>query len=234
MVVDSEIAERPLPPIVFLGPSLPQIVAASLLDAEFRPPIRRGDLAAVGAERLVVIIDGEFDQSFSVSLNEILRLLDAGGSVIGATSMGALRAAELASEGMVGLGVIYEAYRSGQIEGDDEVALTYCPLSFEPRTVPLVNVRFWLDRLYANGCISSIERSALLRRVRRIFYAERTPARLDFFIEASLGAARTAAIRAAGLGEISDVKSEDTRVVLSIVARMTGASPSQIARTPWT
>lgn len=232
MVVDLEIAERPLPPIVFLGPSLPRVVAASLLDAEFRPPIRRGDLAAVGPERLVVIIDGEFDQSFSVSLNEILRLLDAGGSVIGATSMGALRAAELSNEGMVGLGVIYEAYRSGQIEGDDEVALTYCPLSFEPQTVPLVNVRFWLDRLYANGCINSIERSALLRRVRRIFYAERTPARLDFVIEASLGAPRTAAIRAAGLGEIPDVKSEDTRAVLSTVARMTGDSPSLLARTP--
>ena len=232
MVVDLEIAERPLPPIVFLGPSLPRIVAASLLDAEFRPPIRRGDLAAVGPERLVVIIDGEFDQSFSVSLNEILRLLDAGGSVIGATSMGALRAAELASEGMVGLGVIYEAYRSGQIEGDDEVALTYCPLSFEPRTVPLVNVRFWLDRLYANGCINSIERSALLRKIRRVFYAERTPAQLDSVIEASLGAPRTTAIRAAGFGEIADIKSEDTRAVLSTVARMTGASRSLIARTP--
>ena len=91
MVADSRTPECRLPPIVFLGPSLPWDEAAALLDAEFRPPIRRGDMAAVGPERLVVIIDGEFDQSFSVSLNEILRLLDAGGSVIGAASTAALR-----------------------------------------------------------------------------------------------------------------------------------------------
>jgi hypothetical protein len=177
-----------------------------------------------------VIIDEEFDQSLSVSLNEILRLLDAGVPVIGATSMGALRAAELSAHGMVGSGVIYEAYRSGVIEGDDEVALTYCPLSFEPRTVPLVNIRFWLDHLHASGWLSVIERSALLRRVRRIFYAERTPERLDSFIEASLGPSRIAEIREAGLGEIPDVKAKDTRAVLSTVARMQGTFPSTIAR----
>lgn len=212
------------PPVVFLGPSLPLSEAAAIAVADFRPPVRRGDLASVDPDRLVVIIDGEFDQSFSVSLNEILRLIDLGATVIGAASMGALRAAELKREGMIGHGLIFEAYCSGQIEGDDEVAVSYCPLSLEPRTIPLVNVRFWLDRLQAAGWISSLEHSALLRRARRIFYAHRTPERLDEFLEASLGKSRLAAIRAAGLGEIADMKSADARGALMTVARMTKTS----------
>ena len=77
-------------PCVFIGPSLPLDEARLLIDADFRPPVRRGDLATLDPARLVVIIDGEFHQSFSVSPNEILRLLDLGGTVVGASSMGAL------------------------------------------------------------------------------------------------------------------------------------------------
>jgi TfuA protein len=210
-------------PVVFLGPSLSRIEAAKLLHAEFRPPIRRGDLPSLGPERLIVIIDGEFDQSRSVSLKEILRLLDAGGVVIGASSMGALRAAELAAEGMIGMGAIYEAYRTGAIEGDDEVALTYCPISFEPHTVPLVNVRFWLARLCNQGWISTVEQSSLLRKVRRIFFADRTPAKLSQLLEANLDASRIAAIRSTDLREIPDAKSEDARMALAAVARLNSA-----------
>jgi hypothetical protein len=216
------IAEIPAnvgPPLVFLGPSLPMAEAAVLLDAKFRPPIRRGDLASVELGRTVLIIDGEFDQSFSVSPNEILRLLDGGSTVVGASSMGALRAAELGDEGMIGLGRIFEAYRSGTIEGDDEVALTYCPIDLTPLTVPLVNVRFWLDRLEALGWISHFERASLLRKARRVFYADRTPDRLASTLEASLGAARMLALRVAGLEVISDAKSDDARAALSAVAR---------------
>ena len=169
--------------------------------------------------RTVLIVDGEFDQSFSVSPNEILRLLDGGSTVVGASSMGALRAAELFDEGMIGLGRIFEAYRSGRIEGDDEVALAYCPIDLTPHTVPLVNVRFWLDRLLALGWISPFERASLLRKARRVFYTDRTLERLTSTLEAGLGAVRMLALREAGLGEISDAKSDDARAALSAVAR---------------
>src|SRR5260221_260127 len=78
-------------PIVYLGPSLPREEAEGLIQADFRPPVRRGDLATIEAGRTVVILDGEFDQSFPVSPKEILRLLDAGSTVMGAASMCALR-----------------------------------------------------------------------------------------------------------------------------------------------
>ena len=211
-------------PVVFLGPSLPLAEARALLDAEFRPPIRRGDLGAIGPDRPVVILDGEFDQSFSVAPSEIFATLDAGGSVVGAASMGALRAAELADPRMIGLGAIYEAYRSGRIEGDDEVALAYCPFSFGPLTVPLVSLRFWLDALEAHGLIAPAGRAALLRRARRIFYADRTPDRLASFLEAALGAGRLDEIRRAGLGEIPDAKAADVRLALSAIARGRGGA----------
>jgi hypothetical protein len=220
MVVAPETSDRRALPVVFLGPSLSHSEASTLLHADYRPPIRRGDLLTVEPGRRVVIIDGEFDQTFSVSLKEILRFLDAEGVVIGASSMGALRAAELVTEGMIGLGEIYEAYRTGQIEGDDEVALRFCPLSLQSITIPLVNIRFWLDRLLAEGWLNPVECSMLLRRARRIFYTERTGARVDALLEATLGASRSAALRASGLGKIRDVKSDDARAALSAVALM--------------
>ena len=41
--------------------------------------------------------------------------------------MGALRAAELAPFGMIGIGTIFEAYRDGIYTDDDEVALLHRP-----------------------------------------------------------------------------------------------------------
>jgi len=66
-----------------------------------------------------------------VAHKEILDVLKKGVTVVGGSSMGALRAAELDAFGMVGAGRIYECYRSGRIEADDEVAVTYNPVTGE-------------------------------------------------------------------------------------------------------
>ena len=39
--------------VVFLGPSLPLAEARSLLTADYRPPLRRGDLDAIAAPAVV-------------------------------------------------------------------------------------------------------------------------------------------------------------------------------------
>ena len=164
-------------PIVYLGPSLPPATAAAVLDADYRPPVKRGDLP-VRYDGTIVIIDGEFHQSLAVSPKEILRLLDTGTKVIGAASMGALRAVELACYGMEGFGWVFEAYRSGRLEADDEVAVSYSPEDLRCLTVPLVNVRRWLDDLSAHGDIDPPTAGQLLDRARQLFYADRTPERL--------------------------------------------------------
>jgi hypothetical protein len=203
--------------VVFLGPSLPRSEAEAILDADYRPPVRRGDLEDIGRARTVVIIDGEFRQNLSVSPGEILRLLSVGVRVVGASSMGALRAAETGARGMIGIGLIYEWYASGVIDGDDEVAVAYCPDRLAALTVPLINVRVWLRRAAAAGALAQHEARILLRRAGRIFYAERTPERVQRLITDSLGPARLDALRSAGFDNIPDAKSEDARLALTFV-----------------
>ncbi len=161
--------------VVFLGPSLPRSEAASLLKAEYLPPIRRGDLAALSEEvRFVGIVDGEFYQSLAVSTKEILMLLRRGVSVFGASSMGALRAAETYQFGMVGVGKIFAFYRDGILEADDEVALTYDPVTFKALSDPLVNLRDALQLATEAGVIAEEQRSTLVERMRVIYFPHRS------------------------------------------------------------
>ncbi|MFE3289016.1 TfuA-like protein, partial [Streptomyces sp. NPDC059233] len=70
-------------------------------------------------------------------------MLTEGVDVVGAASMGALRAAELAPCGMRGLGTVYGMYASGEIDGDDEVGVLHGPaeMGYPAQTVALVNLR---------------------------------------------------------------------------------------------
>ena len=133
--------------VLFTGPTLHPLEARRLLDATVLPPIKRGDLAPVqGLDpgKIIAIIDGEFYQSLAVSPKEILPFLERGVRVYGASSMGALRAVELARFGMIGVGRVFRLFRMGLLDSDDEVALTYCPWSYEAMSQPLVNTRFAL------------------------------------------------------------------------------------------
>ena len=76
------------------------------------------------------IVDGYFDTVPSVWHKEILVAMQRGVHVFGASSMGALRAAELHPFGMVGIGQVYEWYRDGTIDADDEVAVAHGPAEF--------------------------------------------------------------------------------------------------------
>jgi TfuA-like protein len=89
------------------------------------PPIRHGDLfdAAIRAGDIVVIVDGVYHQARALRHKETLAAMGRGGTRDRGASIGALRAAELAPFGMLGVGDIYTAYASGEITGDDEVAV---------------------------------------------------------------------------------------------------------------
>ena len=132
--------------VVFTGPSLHPCEGATLLDATFRPPIKRGDLDALMVSRpdAVGIIDGEFYQSLAISPKEVLALLETGVAVYGAASMGALRAVELQPYGMIGVGGVFRLFRRGVLDCDDEVALSYCKETWRAVSEPLVNTRYGL------------------------------------------------------------------------------------------
>ena len=70
---------RPLRPVVFAGVSLSHAEIRDLLDAECRPPIRTGDLDRLrGAQRTIVIIDGELAGDAVISVDEIERAISRG------------------------------------------------------------------------------------------------------------------------------------------------------------
>lgn len=162
--------------VVFLGPSLPKERAEEVLQADYRPPAKRGDIyqAARDGARVICLIDGVFFQECSVAHKEVIYALEAGARVLGASSMGALRAAELDVYGMEGIGSIYQAYRSGKLVSDDEVALTFDPFSYAPTSEPLVNIRFNLDRAREKGIISEQSRERLFLAARRLYFPQRS------------------------------------------------------------
>ena len=156
--------------IVFVETSLTHKEAQSVLpEAVYRPSVKKGDVIRAIKEgyRRIAIIDGNFGWTPAVWHKEILIALDYGIEVLGAASMGALRAAELDVYGMQGVGVVYDLYKKGEIDGDDEVAIAYSAYTNE-QTVPLINLRVTLNNLQFE------EKSVVLERVRSIYYAERT------------------------------------------------------------
>src|SRR5215204_1686833 len=166
--------------VVFLGPSLNSSEAATYLEAEYLPPIRRGDLPRVIADgaQAIGIVDGEFGQSLAVSVMEICAGLKRGVKIWGAASMGALRAAECQSAGMVGVGWIFQNYVSGYLRADDEVALLFDPRNYRATTIPLVNIRWALQTAVSMGVLSESAVPLVLNSARSIRYTERTFAAL--------------------------------------------------------
>ena len=162
--------------VVFLGPSLPLPEAARILDARYLPPAGRGDIPAAVRDgaKIICLIDGVFFQECSVGHREILDAVRKGVRVIGASSMGALRASELDTLGMEGVGEIYRWYRDGTITSDDEVALIFDPGSGYALSVPLVNIRYILGLAANGGLIDPDTGRVLLELARSLYFPDRT------------------------------------------------------------
>jgi hypothetical protein len=162
--------------VVFLGPSLERPAAEHLLTARFVPPAKRGDItqAVAGGARIITLIDGVFFQNDAVGHREILSALKSGVRVIGASSMGALRAAELHTLGMEGIGLIYQLYRDGVLISDDEVALVYDPESYEPLSEPLINIRCTLKRAVESGILGKDTAGMLTEIAISCYFPDRT------------------------------------------------------------
>jgi hypothetical protein len=163
---------------VFCGPTISRSDGSTHLDAEFLGPAAQGDLYGVAAERpdAIGLIDGYFDSMPSVWHKEILWALHHGIHVYGSSSMGALRAAELAPFGMVGVGAIYESLLSGELEDDDEVAVAHGPPETDYCTgsEAMVNIRATLAQAMKESIIPPRTAEAFVRIAKATFYADRS------------------------------------------------------------
>jgi hypothetical protein len=196
--------------VAFLGPSLP---AREGKGFHVLPPARRGDVwrALELRPRAIAVIDGLFESEPSVWHQEILDALDAGVAVIGGGSMGALRAAELHTLGMKGVGRIFRWYRDGEVIDDSEVALLHsgAEQGYQKLSVPQVNVRWSARRQLPRG-----EAAALVAASARIFYQDRTWPRVLELVPA----------RFRDRFRLIDLKADDARQVLN-AARLAAARP---------
>lgn len=164
---------------VFLGPTLHESTAQKYLPhACYHPPIQCGDI--IRLLRLnpthIVIIDGLYEQVPAVWHKEILLALDKGIAVYGAASMGALRAAEMHQYGMVGIGTIFHAFASNQLNDDDEVAVLHYDLNQQLHAIndAMVNIRATLDQAVQQHIIQEPFKTVLIEWCKAQFYASRS------------------------------------------------------------
>lgn len=166
-------------PHVFVGPTLsPEEVRALLPDAVIHPPVGQGDVYRVlsSAPSVIGIIVGLFDRVPAVWHKEILFALSEGVMVLGAASMGALRAAELDAFGMIGIGTVYESYRDGLLEDDDEVAIAHASAEagFRELSDAMVNIRATIRAAEGAAVIGPATAQLLEQAAKDMFYPERT------------------------------------------------------------
>jgi hypothetical protein len=161
--------------VVYTGTSINHHDAKKILDADYRPPVKRDDLKKLmrNPPDIIGIIDGVFFDSTAVAHREIIEIIKKGVTVVGGGSMGALRASELDSYGMIGVGKIFEMYRSGALESDDEVAVTFDAETLETLSVPLVNVRATLESALEKGIVTHETAGAVLKVAKKLFYPDR-------------------------------------------------------------
>jgi hypothetical protein len=167
--------------VIFAGPSFGTDIArlrTAYPSIEFRAPAARGDIlqAVQDGARAIGIVDGYFGETPSVWHKEILYALQKNVVVAGGASMGALRAAECAAFGMVGIGTIYEDYADGRLIDDEAVALVHAPEEFGwlPLSIPWVDYQPTIDGLYRQGALSVGEHKMLMLAGRGLHFSERT------------------------------------------------------------
>jgi hypothetical protein len=163
---------------VFAGPSLsPEVAREHWAEPIYLPPVAQGDVYRIARRKPwgIGIIDGFFERVPSVWHKEILWALSRGIHVYGSASMGALRSAELAPFGMVGVGAIFENYANTAMEDDDEVVRVHrgAANSYEPTGEAMVNIRRTLAKAVGERIISRATAERLAQLGKGFFYRHR-------------------------------------------------------------
>lgn len=221
--------------VVTAGPTISrEEVRRALPEAEVRGPVAADQVLRWewDAGDTLVVIDGVFLQSRAIRHKELLALLDRGVTVYGASSMGALRAAELEAFGMRGVGEVFRGYRDGVLVGDDEVALTHADAeaAYRPTSWALVDLRDAAGRAAREGAVDDGTARTIVEAAKSLPFT----ARDDFAI---LDAARQRGCRAAALDSFRaycaaqgpGVKHRDAVTALALAAAETPTSDTRAA-----
>lgn len=145
--------------------------------AHYAPPVRRGDILAdiKDGVNTILILDGLFHQALSVSPSEIMDALRRGIRVFGASSMGALRAAELGTYGMIGVGDIFEYIQNEYAFRDDFLGQVFVDgfPQVQDASVTYVEFEINLRLMLRQRRVSRTTCNYLCALYARLHYAER-------------------------------------------------------------
>ncbi len=217
-------------PVVYVGPSAPaDRIMAILPTAIIRPPAKRGDIYRDRLLRfsIFVLIDGVFAQDEALSPREIVDVLRDGARLIGASSMGALRACDCEVAGAEGIGAIFRLFRRGAVSSEDEVAVTFNPAAPYPTlTQSHVNVRIALRRAVRAGAMDGAEARRMAAASVSMHYSERTWANIAAAASVSLAPDLARCLASC------DAKRDDALLAVRHVADRIGKDPGwgQVAR----
>jgi hypothetical protein len=168
---------------LFAGPTLaralkidPELPLAGVI---LCPPIKRGELPDLIRQHppgRAVIVDGLFHTEVAVGHLEIRTAISRGWQLWGVSSMGVIRAREMASLGMRGFGEVYDLYcQEGVDFRDDEVTLMHgnAP-DYQELSEPLVHIRVAVVDLVTQGILTESQGADLIGELEQMWYAERT------------------------------------------------------------
>ena len=138
-------------------------------------PIKRGDIYNDINHRFnsIAIIDGRFDQTLAVSPSEIQDGIRSGLRIYGSSSMGALRAAELNSFGMIGVGKIFDYIKNSLLFRDDFVGQVFSENNKYLKSYSYIDFFFSAKKLVKEKKIDSESARLLCRIYSNLYYTER-------------------------------------------------------------
>ena len=162
-------------PIVYLGPTLNREEARKILDADYRDPAKKGDFLRLSLtsdeKKYVGFIDGVFLHDYPPSPIEVYHLATRKNiELIGASSLGALRAVELEKFGMKGIGKIFQLFKKGILNADDEVAVTFVRDKNILQSEALIDIRFNLFLAYKKGIINKQTKKRFVKIAKNIYF----------------------------------------------------------------
>jgi len=162
-------------PIIYLGPTLSREKASKILDADYRDPAKKGDFLRLSInsdeKRYIGFIDGVFLHDYPPSPIEVYHLATRKNiELIGAASLGALRAVELEKFGMKGIGKIFQLFKNGIINADDEVAVTFVQGKNILQSEAMIDIRFNFFLAYKCRIISKQTKKRCVRIAKNIYF----------------------------------------------------------------
>lgn len=166
--------------IIFGGLTVNEKEVKDILNgARYMPPAKHADVISAVQNYnpdVIGIIDGVIHSELSVWHKEILFALDKGIRVYGAGGMGAIRAAELHNFGMTGIGKVFDFYKNGEIEDDDEVFVKFERQNgrFVCLSEPMVNLRATFKQALSKKIIDASAYERFVKIAKSLHYTERS------------------------------------------------------------